>query len=151
MAKTIEVQHVSIKPNGKTDLAYFHATLKDESSKNILKKELVEKFTKAELIFIFGRKFYIVKVLWNEKDKFIEFIKELKKQKKSVKIKSPQHIICFSLSILPPSSKSFRTEFAKNFSSEALSIKDVAEIPAKKEGDFENFLKDFNHQPKEKK
>lgn len=134
--------HVALKPNGKKDLAYFRATFKDGDLKDLFERDFKKKFFNGE--FVLGIKFYIIKIPWDKKDLFINFVYEFKKEHKtkSIKIKKPKHFISFFLSIT--SNKSFRENFDKEFPSDILSINDIATIAEKRAKTFEEFLKKFN-------
>lgn len=136
--------HVALKSGGKKDLAYFQTTFKDIHLKDLFKKAFEEKFSGGE--FIFGIKFYTITIPWDKKDLLINFVDEFKKEhgRKSIKIKKPEHFVCFSLSITSTSNKNFRSSFDKEFQSDKLSINDIATIAEKRVKTFEEFLKKFN-------
>ncbi len=136
--------HVALKPNGKKDLAYFHATFKDVGLKDLFEKAFKGKFSGEE--FISGIKFYTITISWDKRDLFISFVDGFKEEHgaKSIKIKRPEHFVCFGLSITSTSNKSFRTSFDKEFPYDKLSINDVATIAEKRAKAFEEFLKRFN-------
>ena len=136
--------HATLKPGGKKDLAYFHATFKSADLKDLFEKAFKEKFPDGE--FIFGAKFYTITISWDKKDLLVGFVDEFKKKHKtkSIKIKRPEHFICFSLSITATSNKSFSLSFDKEFPYDKLSINDIATIAEKRAKAFEEFLKKFN-------